>query len=42
MRKCWKVEPKERPTFEELRESLSNMLSDDEVSKNLEKCCDKG
>ena len=31
MRKCWKVEPEERPTFEEIRESLNDMLSDKEV-----------
>ena len=38
MRKCWKVEPEERPTFEQVHKSLSNMLNDDdEVSKILQK-----
>ena len=33
MTKCWKVEAKERPTFEEIQESLNNMLNDGEVNK---------
>ena len=40
MRKCWKDEPKERPTFEEIRESINNMLNDEEVKiigQNLKK-----
>ena len=32
MRKCWKVEPKERPKFEEIRDSLKNMLNVEEVN----------
>jgi hypothetical protein len=31
MTNCWKVEPSERPTFEDLHESLHGMLMDDEV-----------
>ena len=33
MKKCWKVEPKERPTFVEIHELLYDMLIDNEVSK---------
>ena len=33
MTKCWKVEPKDKPTFEEIRESLNSMLNDDKVIK---------
>ena len=35
MTKCWKVEAKERPTFEEIQESLNNMLNDGEVNKRI-------
>ena len=34
MKNCWKAEPNERPTFEELRDILNNMLNDDEVNKS--------
>ena len=33
MTNCWKVEPTERPTFKEIRESLHSMLMDNEVIK---------
>ena len=33
MTRCWKAEPKERPTFAEIYEQLHNMLMDDEVNK---------
>ena len=33
MKKCWKVEPKERPTFIEIHQLLYDMLIDNEVSK---------
>jgi hypothetical protein len=32
MTKCWKVEPAERPTFEDIYVSLQNMLMDNEVN----------
>jgi hypothetical protein len=31
MTNCWNVEPSERPTFEDLHESLHGMLMADEV-----------
>ena len=31
MKNCWKVEPTDRPTFKEIRESLQSMLMDTEV-----------
>ena len=31
MRKCWRVDPKERPTFEDIREWIQDMLMDNEV-----------
>ena len=34
MKRCWKVEPKERPTFVEIHELLYDMLIDNEVSKS--------
>ena len=35
MTKCWKFEPKERPAFEELRQSLNNILNDKKVILNF-------
>jgi hypothetical protein len=32
MTKCWKIEPAERPTFEDIYVSLQNMLMDNEVN----------
>ena len=32
MTKCWKVEPAERPAFENIYTSLQNMLNDNEVN----------
>ena len=34
MIKCWKFEPKERPAFEEIRQSLNNILDDKKVILN--------
>ena len=34
MTKCWKFEPKERPAFEEIRQSLNNILDDKKVILN--------
>ena len=31
MTKCWRVDPKERPTFEDILESIQDMLMDNEV-----------
>ena len=31
MRNCWKVNPDERPSFEEIHNTLNHMLTDDEV-----------
>ena len=33
MKRCWKVEPKERPTFIEIHQLLYDMLINNEVSK---------
>ena len=31
MSKCWRVDPKERPTFEDILKWIQNMLMDNEV-----------
>ena len=31
MRNCWKVNPDERPSFEEIHNTLNHILTDDEV-----------
>lgn len=31
MSRCWKVEPKERPSFVDIRECVLGMLKDNEV-----------
>ena len=32
MTKCWKLDPKERPTFEDILKWLQDMLMDNEAS----------
>ena len=36
MRKCWRVDPKERPTFEDIGEWIQDMLMDNEVQIRYE------
>ena len=35
MTKCWKIEPKERPTFKQICETLNDMLKDEKVNKRI-------
>ena len=37
MTRCWKTEPKQRPTFAEIYELLNGMLVDDKVNKKTSK-----
>ena len=36
MRNCWKAEPKERPTFEEICESLNDMFKQEELNAKMQ------
>ena len=38
MRNCWKVNPDERPSFEEIHNTLNHMLTDDKVINIVHYC----